>query len=280
MRAFISADMEGITGVAAAEDVISGTDEYDRGQTLLHSDVNAAVEGAFAGGADEVLVNDSHASMRNLERAALDDRADLLRGNTKPRSMVQGLESGHDVALFVGYHAMAGTAGAVLNHTVLGHEVVRLLVDDTEVGELGWNLRYAAALGVPLGLVTGDDATVAEARAEPGDPETVAVKAGIDRFTARCRPVEVTTTEIREATTRAVERARDAELPVPVVEDPTTVAVDWTTTNQAARAGTHPGVERVSDRRTSVTAQQYPDAYEAAVAMIRAGASGTDDYYG
>jgi len=280
MRVFVSADMEGITGVAAAEDVVRGEPEYDRGTELLHGDVNAAIEGAVAGGATEVLVNDSHSSMRNLDRERLDDRATLLRGNTKPRSMMQGLGD-HDCALFVGYHAKAGTLEAVLNHTFFGHELLGLRVGDEETGELGWNARLAAAEGVPVGLVTGDDATVAEARDELGDaPETVAVKEGIDRFTARCRPASETTDEIRSAARRAVERAERGEIGTPAVDSATRIEADWATTNLAARAAGSPSVERAGGRTTAVEADSYPEAYEATVAMLRAGGAGRDEFYG
>jgi len=280
MDVFVSADMEGITGVAAAEDVVDGEPEYDRGTELLHGDVNAAVEGAVAGGADTVLVNDAHSSMRNLDRGRLDDRATLVRGNTKPRSMMQGLTASYDVALFVGYHASAGTPGAVLNHTFFAHELIQLAVDGQAVGELGWNARLAGALGVPVGLVTGDDATIAEANGELSDPETVAVKEGIDRFTAVCRPTSETGPAIEDAAQRAVERAGDDDLAIPTVAEPATVAATWATTNQAARAAGAPGVVREDGRRTSVTAQRYPAAYEATVGMLRAGGDGTDHHYG
>ncbi|UPV99280.1 M55 family metallopeptidase [Halorussus gelatinilyticus] len=280
MRVFVSADMEGITGVAAAEDVVRGEPEYERGKELLHGDVNAAVEGAFAGGATDVLVNDSHSSMRNLDREAVDDRATLVRGNTKPRSMMQGVAD-RDCALFVGYHAKAGTPEAVLNHTFFGQALLRLRVGDDEVGELGWNARLAAAEGVPVGLVTGDDATVAEARDELGDaPETVAVKEGIDRFTAACRPASETTEEIRSAARRAVERAADGDVEVPDVESPTRIEADWATTNPAARAAGSPNVERAGGRTTAVEAASYPETYEATVAMLRAGGAGRDEFYG
>lgn len=280
MKAFVSADMEGITGVAAPEDVVREEPEYERGVDLLHGDVDAAVEGAVAGGADAVLVNDSHSSMRNLDRARLDDRAALIRGNTKPRSMMQGLTEAFDVALFVGYHAKAGTPGAVLNHTFFGQSLQSLAVDGEEVGELGWNARLAGSLGVPVGLVTGDDATVAEARDELDGPETVQVKAGIDRFSARCRPPSATRPEIREAAQRAVERAAAGDLAVPGVETPTTVTATWATTNQAASAAGAPGVTRQGGRRTAVTADAYPDAFVASVAMLRAGGAGANEYYG
>lgn len=281
MRVFISADMEGITGVAAAEDVVRGEPEYERGTELLHGDVNAAIEGACEGGATEVLVNDSHSSMRNLDRARLDDRATLIRGNTKPRSMMQGLDADHDCALFVGYHAKAGTPSAVLNHTFFGSDLLRLRVNGSEAGELGWNARFAAAQGVPVGLVTGDDATVAEARDELGDaPETVAVKEGIDRFTARCRPASETRNDVRDAAQRAVRRVSASEIPPSAVETPTRIEADWATTNLAASAAGVPGVERAGGRTTAVEADSYVGAYEATVGMLRAGGSGSDEFYG
>lgn len=281
MRAFISADMEGITGVAAPGDVVKGEADYAAGQELMVGDVNAAVEGAVAGGADEVLVNDSHSSMTNLPRDRLHDVARLIRGNTKPRSMMQGIDADHDVAMFVGYHAMAGTAAAVLNHTFIGHELLRLRVNGAEAGEMGWNARLAGALGVPVGLVTGDDATADEARAELGeDAGTVAVKRGIDRFTADCLPPEETRGAIRDAAERAVERAAADDLAPLVPEEPTVIEADWSATNQAARAASLPGVEREGARRTAVSAESYPDAFEATVGMLRAGAAGRNEFYG
>lgn len=281
MRVFISADMEGVSGIAGAPDVVRGEPEYERGTELLHGDVNAAIEGACAGGATEVLVNDSHSSMRNLDRAGLDDRATLIRGGTKPRSMMQGLDSDHDVAFFVGYHAMAGTAGAVLNHTFFGSKLLRLRVNGAEAGELGWNARLAAAEGVPVGLVTGDDHTAAEARDELGEtPETVAVKTGIDRFTAECPPPAVSQAAIRDGAERAVERAAAGDLESPAVETPTRIEADWATTNLAARAACAPGVERAGDRTSAVAGDDYPEAFEATVGMLRAGGPGENEFYG
>jgi D-amino peptidase len=148
------------------------------------------------------------------------------------------------------------------------------------MGELGWNLRFAAALGVPIGLVTGDNATTQEAASEPGSPETVTVKTGIDRFTARCRPTSDTCDDIMQAARRAVDRTNDGVVPYPDVEGQTVVSVDWATTNQAGAAAGTPDVERQGGRQTCVTADSYVEAYEAAVAMLRAGASGSNDHYG
>lgn len=281
MRIFISADMEGISGIAAPEDVMMGTAEYRRGKELFHSDVNAAIEGAVAAGATEVLVNDSHSSMRNLDRTEIDERAQLIRGNTKPRSMMQGLTDEYDGALFVGYHAKAGTPCGVLNHTFFGWKLVRLRVNDHEVGELGWNARLAGALDVPVVLVTGDDVTATEARTEFGDEtETVAVKRGIDRFTAYCRPVPETRAAIRDHAERAVSTAADGNVAVPAVDAPIRIEADWATTNQAARAAGTPDVTRTDGRTTRVEGDDYPDVYEHSIAMLRAGGVGTDTQYG
>ena len=281
MRIFISADMEGISGIAAPEDVTMGTVEYQRGQELFHGDVNAAIEGAVAAGATEVLVNDSHSSMRNLNRTEIDGRARLIRGNTKPRSMMQGLSAEYDGALFVGYHAKAGTPCGVLNHTFFGWKLIRLRVNDREVGELGWNARLAGALDVPVVLVTGDDVTATEARTEFGDGiETVAVKRGIDRFTACCRPISETRAAIRDHAERAVSSAADGDMAVPAVDAPIRIEANWATTNQAARAAATSDVTRTDGRTTRIEGDDYPEVYERSIAMLRAGGAGTDAHYG
>lgn len=280
MQVFVSADMEGITGVADPRDVVKGEPDYADGQELMVGDVNAAVEGALAAGAESVVVNDSHSSMTNLPRADLHEEARLIRGSSKPRSMMQGLGRDHDVAFFVGYHAKAGTPGAVLNHTFIGHELLRVRVDDREVGELGWNAGLAAAFDVPVGLVTGDDKTATEARMTLDEVETVAVKDGVDRFTADCRPPAETRPAIRDAAERAVERAANDDFDQPAVEDPVAIEADWSATNHALRASGLPGVERVGGRTTRVEADTYPEAFEASVAMLRAGAAGRNEWYG
>lgn len=286
MNVFISADMEGITGLTTPEDVVSGERAYDRGVELLHGDVNAAIEGAVDAGASEIVVNDSHSGMRNLDRSRLDDRATLIRGNTKPRSMMQGLTPDHDVAFFVGYHAKAGTPGGVLNHTFFGHELVRLVVNDRAVGELGWNAGLAAHMGVPVGLVTGDDKTTAEATDELGESvETATVKRGIDRFSADClSPVNARRT-IREAASRALHTAESTpEQSLPetsaLSETPVTIAAEWSATNHAHRAGGIPGVERTDGRTTSVSANTYAEAFDNSVAMLRAGGAARNEFYG
>ena len=146
MRVYISVDMEGVAGVVH-EDQTDPIDprhsgEYNRFRRLMTSEANAAVEGALTAGATQVLVNDSHWQMRNLLAEELHPAAELLSGGPKLRSMVEGVELGFDAAMFVGYHAMAGAAHAVIDHTYTSivHEV---RLNGRPAGELAINAAFA-----------------------------------------------------------------------------------------------------------------------------------------
>jgi len=110
MRIYISADMEGVTGVTHSQDVIPGRSQYERFRRLLTADVNAAIEGASEAGATDFLVNEAHDGMRNILLEDLDPRAEIIIGERKPLSMMQGFEEA-DLVFFVGYHARADTEG-------------------------------------------------------------------------------------------------------------------------------------------------------------------------
>jgi len=155
MRVFISVDMEGVAGVATFDQIIRGGTGYPRAQELMTEEANAAIRGAVAGGATEVLVNDSHGTMDNLLHERLDPRARLVFGAPRPSCMVQGITRDDDVAVFVGYHAAAGAEG-VLAHTYSSN-FTELRVNGQPMSEAEVNALYAASYGVPVGVVTGDD---------------------------------------------------------------------------------------------------------------------------
>lgn len=272
MRVFISADMEGSTGIADPRDILEDERGYARGQSLMVGDVNAAVEGALRAGADSVLVNDSHWTMTNLPREELHDGARLIRGSSKRRLMMQGFESDHDVVFFVGYHAKAGTPHAVLNHTMFPQMLIEIDINGHEVGEMGINAGLPKHYGVPVGLVTGDDKTADEAEDEfgAGEVETVAVKEGIDRFTANSKSLAVAHEEIETAAETAVERAEADGFSQPRFDEPVGIEIEWAGTNHAYRAEALQVVERVGGRRTRVEGETYPEAYDAAMAMVNA----------
>jgi D-amino peptidase len=155
MRVFISVDMEGVAGVATLDQIIRGGTGYPRAQELMTAEANAAIRGAFDGGATEVVVNDSHGTMDNLIHDRLDPRARIIFGAPRASCMVQGITRDDALAVFVGYHAAAGSDG-VLSHT-FSSNFTELRVNGQPVSEAEVNGLYAAWYGVPVGVVTGDD---------------------------------------------------------------------------------------------------------------------------
>src|SRR6058998_1848681 len=158
MEVYISIDMEGVAGIAHLQQVMRGAGDFERSRRLMTEEANAAVAGAFEGGASGVVVNDSHGDMYNLLAEELDPRAELVLGSPKvPGSMMQGFGFEFGVALFLGYHAAAGTEAAVLDHTYAGRLLYEVRVNGAPVGEAEVNAALAGTYGVPVGLVAGDD---------------------------------------------------------------------------------------------------------------------------
>src|SRR5438094_7700503 len=241
MRTYISIDMEGIAGVVheSQTDPINpaAAAEYGRFRRLMTAEANAAIEGALAAGATKIVVNDSHWFMRNLLAEELHQAAELLAGDPKPRSMVQGIDGGFDAALFIGYHARAGTRNAILDHTYADriHEV---RLNGRPVGELGINAAYAGAHGVPVALVSGDAALAAEAKDLLGeDIATVVVKQAVGRQAAQSVAPAVACRMIREGVTAALKRRRRPF----VLSSPVTIEVDFALTSHADVAELCPG---------------------------------------
>src|SRR5687767_7194900 len=152
-RVYISVDMEGISGISGSDQTSFGQPEYGRSRKLMAEDANAAIRGAFAGGATEVLVNDSHGGQRNLLPEDLEPRAGLISHSFKRHGMMEGLDESFDAVIFVGYHAKADSPRGVFAHTGAG-VVKDLIVNGKSVGEGGMNARLAQWFGVPVVMVT------------------------------------------------------------------------------------------------------------------------------
>ncbi|HVX44006.1 MAG TPA: M55 family metallopeptidase [Mycobacteriales bacterium] len=245
MRILISADMEGATGVTWPADVLPGTPQWERFRRPFTSDVNAAVLGFFDGGADEVLINEAHMSMRNLLLEELDPRADMLTGRHKELSMMEGIDSGVDAVAFIGYHAGAGQQG-VLAHTYLTNTITGVWLDGDPASE-GWlNAALAAEFGVPVILVTGDDECAKDAARYAPHAEAVVVKRCVSRYAAICHPPQRTATDIRAAAAKAIARAGRSADPI---ARPHRIEIEFDATHPALAASAVPTVERIGDRR-------------------------------
>ncbi|RBQ14312.1 aminopeptidase [Spongiactinospora rosea] len=255
MRVYLSVDMEGVTGLTDPEEMRAGGRGYERGCELMTADTNAAIEGVCAAGAQAVVVNDAHGFTKNLRIDLLDPRATLIRGPGKPLRMGQGLDAGHRAACFVGYHARAGVQHGVLNHTWMGKEIQNVHLNGELCGETRLVAAYAGSLGVPVALVTGDQAVCEEARETLGDVETVAVKTGVDKFSAELLPPSVAQERIREGARRALGRVADFA-PYEIAA-PYTLGVEWNSTAIAAGCALIPGVRAAGPRHTEFTTGDF-----------------------
>ena len=190
MRVFIISDMEGVAGITKWEQTTGGESLYEEGRRLYTEEINAAVRGAAATGAEEIVVMDCHGagggwSFNSLLPELLDERCEFVVQN-EWTEYTEFLEDGCDAALFVGMHARAGTGDGVLSHTVSGTDWRNLRFNGTLVGETGINAALCGTWGTPVLLVTGDSASCAEARDLLGQELTVVeVKRGMGRYSAR-----------------------------------------------------------------------------------------------
>lgn len=260
MRIFISADMEGITGVAARNHVDAGHPEFQRFRRLMTEDVNQAILGAMEGGATEFVVCDAHGPMCNVMIEHLHPAAELVSGNNKPMGQMQGIDSGFTGAFLIGFHAMEGGQDGFLNHTLMGKLVTRISCNGRELGEVGLNAHMAGHFGVPVTLVTGDDQVAVETRALLGDgPETAVVKTSLDRYVASCLPPARSHPIIRAAAKRAMERL--AEIKPLEFDAPVRLEVVFKTTAQAQICSWFPTVDRIDSKTIVITGPDYPSTF-------------------
>ena len=249
MRIFISADMEGATGVTSIAQCDSLRPEYGFGRRMQQHDVLAAVRGALDGGADEVLVNDAHSHMTNLDVGEWPKGARLISGAPKMVGMMEGFDE-CDGIFFLCYHAMAGTQCAVLDHTIDPNVVYSVKLNGLEVGEIGINAAAASGKKIPVALVTGDDAACREACALWGDRiVTAAVKRGRGRLAATCLGPEETYKIIYDAAIEAAHLVRCKKAPALDFDSSWTAEIAFLKTAQCDVAAALPFVERLDGRR-------------------------------
>jgi D-amino peptidase len=269
MKVYLSVDMEGIAGISHSDPTNRGDAGYPAAVELMVGEANAAIDGAFAGGATAVVVNDSHGRMFNLTPEDLDPRAVLIQGQ-KPWSMVQGAgpDSGFGVALFVGYHSRAGHPTGTIAHTYSSAPTLTTL-DGRPVGESGINASVLGQWGIPVGLVTGDDALATEIEDWLPGAERVVVKDGHSRRAAASVHPTVARDRVRAGAEAAVRRAIAGELRPLVVGPPVTIEVEYRHAGEADHAAIVPGAERYGDRGVRFVGSDAVTAYRGFLAGLR-----------
>jgi D-amino peptidase len=207
----VISDMEGVAGITKWEQTDGGKSLYEEGRKLYTEEINAAVRGAKAAGATEILVMDCHGAgegwtFNSLLPELLDPDCEFVVQN-EWTEYTAFLEEGCDAALFVAMHAKAGTPLGVLSHTISGKDYRDLRFNGISVGETGINAALCGTWACPVVLVTGDSATCEEARELLGtELETVEVKEGLGRFSARHLPPARARRLIEEGAQRALEK--------------------------------------------------------------------------
>jgi D-amino peptidase len=251
VRIFISADIEGVAGVVSPLHGQPGNGEYERARRLMTEEVNAAIDGAFGGGADAVVVNDSHGPMTNLLPELLDPRAELILGRPKPMNMFCGLEPGDAGVFCTGFHSGAGQHG-VLSHTTNGFAFAGIRVNGIDCAEAILYGAYAGELGVPVLLLTGDDRMATQCLPHFPGAQLAVVKHALGHRAARALSPEVARARIRAAAVAAV---RDAASCRPfVIPGPYRLELDLTSVAMADLAATIPVAERIAPRSVALAA--------------------------
>ena len=251
MKVFVVSDMEGVSGIVKGPQTTGGAPLYEEGRRLYTEEINAAVRGAKAAGAAEIVVMDCHGAggewtFNSLVPDLLDPACEYVV-QTEWTEYTEFLEQGADAALFVGMHAMAGTRDGVLNHTVSGQVWQNLWFNGTLVGETGINAAFCGTWGCPVLLVTGDDASCREGTALLGDGlTTVAVKRGLGQTSARMIPPVRARQLIEDGAREALSDLKAVQPYDP--GKPSEIRVEYKNTEAPDALRYRHGVERVDDR--------------------------------
>ncbi len=260
MKIYILTDLEGVGGVVNRTQVSAGSAAYEKACDRLTLEVNAAVEGAVAAGADEILVVDGHGSNSavNMIYEKLHPAASYVQG--VPWTIYpQDLDDTYDAIFQIGAHAMAGTKGAVLEHTMSSEHWVEMRINGKPMGEVGLIAACAGAYEVPFVMVSGCDKACAEARAIVPEVECAVVKYGISRHCARLLPHPVVLDIIREKACQAVKKAHIVQ-PFKV-DGPVSIEIDYLRNDMVDMIKERQGVEKIGPRTVRFTGKDIIQAY-------------------
>jgi D-amino peptidase len=265
VKVFISFDMEGVAGIVDWAQCRPHGQPYEEGRALLLGEVNAAIDGAMAAGATEIVCNDSHGAMNNLNPADLHGRAAYIAGRHKPRYMMEGLDDSFDAVFFLGYHGSISGEPSVLSHTYNPSVISRVSLNGAECGESGINGLVALGHNVPVALITGDHITIAEAEPFYKQVEQVVVKESITRFAA----VQVHPEQAREMIYTGAEAAvrRLGSVPLPDIGRPAQLDIEFQTADMAHVATWVKGVARSGTRTVRIEGDDPLEVYQSFVGI-------------
>lgn len=277
MRVYISADIEGVTGIVTwgqAGSPNQGLHDWPFARRMMTHDVNAAIRGARAAGAHTICVKDSHNTGKNLLIDELEDGVELISGAGSGRDgMMEGVDDNFDCALLIGYHAMAGTHLGIMEHTISGM-VHRLRINGEPAGEIRMSAATAGQYGVPTVMISSDEAGCAEAGHLIPSIEQAVVKTGLGRYMGRLKHPSITGTLIERNAEQAVAKAKSM-IPL-VIEGPVSIELEHNRTEESDTAELTPGWHRIDGFTIGATCPDWASAHLAirrAMAAAGQGAS-------
>lgn len=268
MRVYLSFDMEGVAGIVDwAQCRPDGGMAYEVGCALTLGEVNAAIDGAIAGGAGEVVVNDSHGAMHNLDPRSLRPPATYLSGRHKPGYMMEGLDGSFDAVFLVGYHGSISGSPSTLSHTYNPEVVSGVRLNGQYVGESGINALVARESAVPIAFLSGDAVTIEEAKGFAPDCVSVVTKESASRFAAHSLHPQTACARIEEGARRAAEAVGAGGIAPPRIDLPATLEVDLQTADMAEVATWVKGVERAGNRTVRIAGSSGLELFGSFVAL-------------
>jgi D-amino peptidase len=254
VKIWISFDMEGVAGIVDWDQCRpTGGARYQVGCELMLAEVNAAIEGALAGGATEVVLNDSHGTMANFDPRRIAGGATYIAGRHKPRYMMEGLDDSFDGVFLVGYHGSISGRPSTLSHTYNPEVFSAARVNGALVGESGINALVAEHYGVPIAFVSGDSVTWEETEPFAPDAEHVVTKESITRFSAHNLHPDESCRLIREGAERAARRLAEGGMRAPGLSRPATLDLEFQTGDMAEVATWARGAERTGERSVCIS---------------------------
>lgn len=267
MKIWMSLDMEGVAGVVDWDQCRPGSPSYALGCELLQDEVNAAIEGAIAGGATEIVLNDSHSRMANLDPRRIAGNARYLSGRHKPLYMMQGLDDTCDAAFFVGYHGSITGAPSTMSHTYNPEVFSGATVNGAYVGESGINALVADHYGVPIAFVSGDSVTWEETAPYAPGAVNVVTKESVSRASALNLHPDESCRLIREGAEAAVRKVAEGGVGLPGIATPVTLGLELQTADMADVATWARGTERTGQRAVEIVGDDLLEVFRSFVAV-------------
>ena len=260
LKVYISADMEGITGVASVDQLGPTSFEYGRAREWMTAEVLAAIQGAREAGATEFVVSDSHGNGESLliDKFPSDIPVHIVRSFPRPLGMMEGIDSTFGAVIFIGYHASTSSTTGVRAHTMSSALLTRIALNGTSMSEAGVNAAIAAQFGVPVVMITGDDAIVDETRQRLGPIEGVAVKHAIGFHSTSTLTPEVAQAQIRQHAKTAVERR--GQMKPYAMARPVSVEVSFKNYRPVELLGYLPNVQRIDSHTVRFSARDMIEA--------------------